>query len=50
MTLGPLLNPLCSICFQPVDLETAKTDSAGQPVHEDCYVRKIADNADTEMQ
>ena len=30
--------PICSICKEPVRLETAKTDENGQAVHEDCYV------------
>lgn len=28
----------CSICNQPVDLETTKTDDYGNAVHEECYV------------
>jgi hypothetical protein len=28
----------CSICHNPVALETAKTDEVGQAVHEQCYV------------
>src|ERR1700719_2232947 len=32
--------PKCSICNQPVELETAKTDEDGNLVHEDCYVRR----------
>ena len=28
----------CTICYKPVDLKTAKTDEAGEPVHEGCYV------------
>jgi len=28
----------CSICNKPVDLKTAKTNEASQPVHEECYV------------
>jgi hypothetical protein len=33
--------PKCSICNQPVELETAKTDEDGNLVHEDCYVRRV---------
>jgi hypothetical protein len=28
----------CVICNKPVDLRTAKTNEAGKPVHEECYV------------
>ncbi len=28
----------CSICDWPVDLKTCKTDDAGKPVHEECYM------------
>ena len=31
--------PNCSICNEPVEVETAKTDENGKAVHEDCYVR-----------
>lgn len=31
----------CSICNQPVALETAKTDDSGQAVHEECYLFKV---------
>ena len=34
--------PPCSICGKPVVLETSKTDSHGEAVHEECYERKIA--------
>jgi|GraSoiStandDraft_44_1057316.scaffolds.fasta_scaffold83519_3 hypothetical protein len=34
-------NPLCSICFQPVPLESAKTEEHGLPVHENCYFIKL---------
>jgi|HubBroStandDraft_2_1064218.scaffolds.fasta_scaffold194970_2 hypothetical protein len=37
-----LLNiPLCSVCHTSVDLETAKTDEDGKPIHEECYLAKI---------
>jgi hypothetical protein len=32
----------CSICNESVELETAKVDERGQPVHEECYARKLA--------
>ncbi len=31
----------CSICNEAVELETAKIDESGKPVHEECYVRKV---------
>jgi hypothetical protein len=34
----------CSICNEAVELETAKIDEAGKPVHEECYVQKIGGN------
>lgn len=34
--------PACSICNEPVDLETAKTDECGRAIHENCYVLKLA--------
>jgi hypothetical protein len=33
--------PKCSICNEPVEIETAKTDENGEAVHEDCYVRRM---------
>jgi hypothetical protein len=45
----PLHSPLahrssfsCSICNEFVELETARVDEFGQPVHEECYVQKIS--------
>ena len=29
---------LCSVCNEPVSLETAKTDETGQAIHEECYL------------
>jgi hypothetical protein len=31
----------CSICDEPVDLKTAKTDEDGKRVHEECYVDRM---------
>jgi hypothetical protein len=31
----------CCICGRPVTLENAKTDSAGRPCHEACYVASV---------
>jgi hypothetical protein len=33
--------PKCSICNEPVELATSKTDEDGKAVHEDCYVRRM---------
>jgi hypothetical protein len=43
MTKPASLTPLCSICGKPVVLETSKTDSNAQAVHEECYARKLAE-------
>ncbi len=32
---------MCSLCTEPVALESASTDENGQPVHEDCYIRSL---------
>ena len=32
---------LCRICGRPVPVETAKTDSEGKPIHEECYALKV---------
>ena len=37
--LHPIL--VCSICREPVGVETAKTDENGKPVHEDCYIQLL---------
>jgi hypothetical protein len=29
---------ICSLCNEPIELETAKTDEKGNAVHEECYV------------
>jgi len=33
--------PICSLCNEPVELETAKTDENGNAVHEECYALKM---------
>jgi hypothetical protein len=33
--------PNCSICYEPLDLKTAKTDEDGKGVHEECYVDRM---------
>lgn len=32
----------CSICRQPVPLETAKTDGNGRAIHEECYIMSLS--------
>jgi hypothetical protein len=33
--------PFCSLCNEPIELKTAKTDESGKPVHEECYVMAV---------
>ena len=33
--------PICRLCGEHVELETANTDEKGQAVHENCYVTQI---------
>jgi len=32
----------CTICHEPVPVETAKTDSYGKAIHEECYMLSVA--------
>jgi hypothetical protein len=32
---------MCSLCNEPVELETAKTDENGSAVHEECYTLNL---------
>jgi hypothetical protein len=41
VTNPPPSVPLCSICKKPIELETSKTDSHGEAVHEECYFQKL---------
>lgn len=34
-------NPLCYICDNPVQLETAKTDEGGRAIQEECHLLKL---------
>jgi len=34
----------CVICATPVELMDCKTDESGAPVHEQCYLAKVARN------
>jgi len=38
--------PTCSLCNEPVELETSKTDEDGKAVHEECYALKLRTPAD----
>jgi len=31
----------CTICEQPIPIETAKTDDNGHPIHEECYLLRV---------
>lgn len=33
--------PICPLCSEHVELETANTDERGKAVHEECYVSRI---------
>jgi len=33
--------PTCPICNEEIELETAKIDEVGRPVHEECYVQRV---------
>jgi hypothetical protein len=33
--------PICPLCTEHVEIETANTDEKGRAVHEDCYVALI---------
>jgi len=32
--------PICRICWEPVELETSKTNENGQAIHEECFDRQ----------
>jgi hypothetical protein len=34
--------PICRICWEPVELETSKTDENGQTKHEECNDRQLS--------
>jgi hypothetical protein len=39
MRIAPKMRfPICSVCNEPVELETSKTDAHGKAVHEECPV------------
>lgn len=40
-------DPICPLCSQPVELESAETDDDGQPAHEGCYISKLASQLST---
>ncbi len=47
--MSPLLRatPNCWICGRPAELESCKIDEHGQPMHEDCYIAKLALDRET---
>jgi len=34
--------PICSVCNEAVELDTAKVNEIGNPIHEECYVLKVS--------
>jgi hypothetical protein len=34
--------PVCPLCNEAAEINTAKTDDEGRAVHEECYVRNLA--------
>lgn len=36
--------PVCPICREHIELETAGTDDRGRAVHEQCYAAKLSSN------
>lgn len=40
-TILPKPSLLCSICKNPVAVETSKADEYGHAIHEDCYILKL---------
>jgi hypothetical protein len=34
--------PTCSICNEPVELETTKSNEIGEPIHEECYALELS--------
>ncbi len=33
--------PTCSVCNEPVELETTRSNENGKAIHEECYVLKF---------
>ena len=40
----------CIECLLPVDLEEAKTNDYGKPVHESCYVYRLREAQERNLQ
>jgi hypothetical protein len=36
--------PICPLCNEPVEIETAKTNADGEAIHEECYVPSLKAN------
>jgi hypothetical protein len=34
--------PICQLCKEHIELETANSDDKGQPVHTECYASHLA--------
>jgi hypothetical protein len=34
--------PVCSLCNEAVEIETAKTDADGKAIHEECYLAGLS--------
>ncbi len=41
--------PICPLCSEHIELETANTDEKGKAVHEECYVAHIIEQTRTRM-
>jgi len=38
---------ICRICWEPVELETIKTDENGQANHQECFDRQLSAQKDS---
>jgi hypothetical protein len=36
-----IIYPVCHLCNEPVEINTAKTDADGKAIHEDCYIKSL---------
>jgi hypothetical protein len=41
--------PICPLCSEHVELESANTDDKGKAVHEECYVAHIIEQTRAQM-
>jgi hypothetical protein len=42
-------DPICVLCSEHVELESANTDEKGRAVHEDCYVSHFIEQSRAKM-